>query len=55
MGGATGKVQAWDLKGNRVYDIGAHDSPVKDVYHVPDLHNSVVSSGWDGFIKFWDC
>jgi len=28
---------------------------VKDVFHVPDLQNSVVSAGWDGFIKFWDC
>lgn len=28
---------------------------MKDVFHVPDLQNSVVSAGWDGFIKFWDC
>ena len=55
MGGATGKVVAWDLKANRLNDIGSHDSPVKDVFHIPDMSNSVVSAGWDGFIKFWDC
>lgn len=55
MGGASGKVVSWDIRANRIVDIGTHDSPVRDVFHIPDMNNSVVSCGWDGFIKFWDC
>jgi WD40 repeat protein len=54
MASASGIAKAWDLKGNRVIDIGQHDGPVRDIYHVPGMNDTVVTSGWDGFIKFWD-
>jgi len=47
-------VKLWDLKSNSVVDIGVHDAPVKDVFFIPEMNNTVVSAGWDGNIKFWD-
>ena len=55
MASASGMAKAWDLKENKVVDIGNHTAPVRDIFHVPGLNDSVCTSSWDGFIKFWDC
>ena len=50
---ADNYVKMWDLKSNSVTKVGEHASCVKDVYF-SDVHNIVVSTSWDGHMKFWD-
>mmetsp|Transcript_22686 Transcript_22686/g.26043 ORF Transcript_22686/g.26043 Transcript_22686/m.26043 type:complete len:237 (+) Transcript_22686:14-724(+) len=46
-------VKMWDLKANTITKVGEHRSCVKDVYF-SDVHNILISSSWDGHLKFWD-
>ena len=34
--------------------MGEHDAPVNGVFYVPGLHNSVISTSYDGKAKVWD-
>lgn len=54
FGTGANQVKMWDLKSGSVVDIGIHDAPVKDVFYIDQMNQSVVSAGWDGMIKFWD-
>lgn len=43
----------WDLKSNSVQKVGEHNACVKDVFF-SENYQILISSGWDGHIKFWD-
>lgn len=50
---ADNQLKVWDLNSNTSQKIGEHSHCVKDVFY-DSQHNIVISSGWDGHIKFWD-
>lgn len=50
---ADNSVKMWDLKSNSVTKVAEHASWAKDVFF-DDRNNILITSGWDGHLKFWD-
>mmetsp|Transcript_26954 Transcript_26954/g.53768 ORF Transcript_26954/g.53768 Transcript_26954/m.53768 type:complete len:358 (-) Transcript_26954:879-1952(-) len=56
LGGCSKAVKMWDIASgtSTPTKVGEHSAPVKAVHFVQSS-NLVVSGGWDGMLKFWDC
>lgn len=48
-----GTIQAWLPETNALGQIGSHNSLCTHIRLLPN-HNVLVSSGYDGFVKYWD-
>jgi len=54
-GDSEGKVYIWDFKSTKLLKtIQAHDSVLGSLQWHPLEKSKIVTSGWDGLIKYWD-
>jgi len=54
-GDYEGKAFFWDYKSGKVLKtIQAHDGVLASLQWHPIEQSKIVTSGWDGLIKYWD-
>lgn len=51
-GDEDGKVQLWDLEGNRLADLKGHEGAVWDIQTAPN--NIIATRGEDSVVRLWD-
>jgi mRNA export factor len=52
-GSTNGSIYYLDPTNPSIMEVGKHDIGVSSLCYLTDM-NVLVSSGWDGYIKFWD-
>ena len=55
-GGCDKAVTMWSIQTGQTQQVGAHDQPVSHIEYVEEGVPSpmLISSGWDGKVRFWD-
>ena len=51
---ADGTIQMWSPEGGQVQQVGTHNDICSHIRHAPQHGNIIISSGYDGQIKYWD-